>query len=176
MGAEGREAPEGASGAGGQTARRGARVRVRVRACALVRVRGPLEPRTAACPLPVLSGCGFLAVLLTAVFLEPVRDAQPEGEGEKQAPPFWSTLLSTFKLLRDKRLRLLILLPMLSGFEQAFLSGDYTRVREELAGGRLGAPRAACSPSGLGGAAHGAGCELTWPGTRVASRLRRVSR
>ena len=69
-----------------------------------------------------------------AVFLEPVRDAQPEGEGEKQAPPFWSTLLSTFKLLRDKRLRLLILLPMLSGFEQAFLSGDYTRVREGPAG------------------------------------------
>lgn len=131
-----------------------------LRACA-----GPLVPRTAACPLPVLSGCGFLAVLLMAVFLEPVRDARPEGEGEKQAPPFWSTLLSTFKLLRDKRLRLLILLPMLSGFEQAFLSGDYTRVREGLAGGRLGAPRAAHCPSGLGGAARGAGCELTWPGT-----------
>ncbi|XP_070233135.1 protein unc-93 homolog A isoform X2 [Bos mutus] len=77
--------------------------------------------------LGIYTGCGFLAVLLMAVFLEPVRDAQPEGEGEKQAPPFWSTLLSTFKLLRDKRLRLLILLPMLSGFEQAFLSGDYTR-------------------------------------------------
>ncbi|XP_024852591.1 protein unc-93 homolog A isoform X4 [Bos taurus] len=77
--------------------------------------------------LGIYTGCGFLAVLLMAVFLEPVRDAQPEGEDEKQAPPFWSTLLSTFKLLRDKRLRLLILLPMLSGFEQAFLSGDYTR-------------------------------------------------
>ncbi|XP_061284541.1 protein unc-93 homolog A isoform X4 [Bos javanicus] len=77
--------------------------------------------------LGIYTGCGFLAVLLMAVFLEPVRDARPEGEGEKQAPPFWSTLLSTFKLLRDKRLRLLILLPMLSGFEQAFLSGDYTR-------------------------------------------------
>ncbi|OWK01900.1 UNC93A [Cervus elaphus hippelaphus] len=72
-------------------------------------------------------GCGFLAVLLTAVFLEPVKDAGPEGDSEKWATPFWSTLLSTFKLLRDKRLRLLILLPMLSGFEQAFLSGDYTR-------------------------------------------------
>ncbi|XP_055289478.1 protein unc-93 homolog A isoform X2 [Moschus berezovskii] len=75
----------------------------------------------------IYTGCGFLAVLLMAVFLEPVKDAQLEGEGEKQAPPFWSTLLSTFKLLRDKRMRLLILLPMLSGFEQAFLSGDYTR-------------------------------------------------
>ncbi|KAM9679431.1 protein unc-93 homolog A isoform 4-T5 [Dama dama] len=75
----------------------------------------------------IYTGCGFLAVLLTAVFLEPVKDAGPEGDSEKRATPFWSTLLSTFKLLRDKRLRLLILLPMLSGFEQAFLSGDYTR-------------------------------------------------
>lgn len=94
---------------------------------------------------PVLSGCGFLAVLLTAVFLEPVKDAGPEGDSEKRATPFWSTLLSTFKLLRDKRLRLLILLPMLSGFEQAFLSGDYTRVREGLAGGWLRAPWG-CTP------------------------------
>lgn len=38
-------------------------------------------------------------------------------------------MLSTFKLYRDKRLRLLVLLPLYSGFEQAFLAGDYTRVR-----------------------------------------------
>uniref|UniRef100_A0A8D1ZP43 Protein unc-93 homolog A n=2 Tax=Sus scrofa TaxID=9823 RepID=A0A8D1ZP43_PIG len=72
-------------------------------------------------------GSGVLAVLLTAVFLEPVKDAQQKSEGEKKAPPFWSTLLSTFKLFRDKRLRLLVLLPLYSGFEQAFLAGDYTR-------------------------------------------------
>uniref|UniRef100_A0A8C7A821 Protein unc-93 homolog A n=1 Tax=Neovison vison TaxID=452646 RepID=A0A8C7A821_NEOVI len=71
-------------------------------------------------------GSGVLAVLLVAVFLEPIRDAQQEGEGEKKSP-FWFTLLSSFRLLRDKRLRLLVLLPVYSGFEQAFLAGDYTR-------------------------------------------------
>uniref|UniRef100_A0A8C9BWE8 Protein unc-93 homolog A n=1 Tax=Phocoena sinus TaxID=42100 RepID=A0A8C9BWE8_PHOSS len=72
-------------------------------------------------------GSGFLAILLTAVFLEPVKDAQQKSEGEKQASPFWSTLLSTVKLFRDKRLCLLVLLPLYSGFQQAFLAGDYTR-------------------------------------------------
>uniref|UniRef100_A0A8C3YQP7 Protein unc-93 homolog A n=1 Tax=Catagonus wagneri TaxID=51154 RepID=A0A8C3YQP7_9CETA len=72
-------------------------------------------------------GSGVLAVLLTAVFLEPIKDAQRESEEKRKAPPFWSTLLSTFKLLRDKRLRLLVLLPLYCGFEQAFLAGDYTR-------------------------------------------------
>uniref|UniRef100_A0A8C0MEW2 Protein unc-93 homolog A n=2 Tax=Canis lupus familiaris TaxID=9615 RepID=A0A8C0MEW2_CANLF len=71
-------------------------------------------------------GSGVLAVLLIALFLEPIKDAQQKSEGEKKSS-FWSTLLSTFKLLRDKRLRLLVLLPMYSGFEQAFLAGDYTR-------------------------------------------------
>nr|XP_030708693.1 protein unc-93 homolog A isoform X2 [Globicephala melas] len=72
-------------------------------------------------------GSGFLAVLLIAVFLEPIKDAQQESEGEKQPSPFWSTLLSTAKLYRDKRLCLLVLLPLYSGFQQAFLAGDYTR-------------------------------------------------
>lgn len=72
-------------------------------------------------------GSGVLAVLLVAVFLEPIKDAQRKREGD-EGPPFWSTLLSTFRLLGDKRLRLLVLLPMYSGFEQAFLAGDYTRV------------------------------------------------
>ncbi|XP_032507209.1 protein unc-93 homolog A [Phocoena sinus] len=77
--------------------------------------------------LGVYTGSGFLAILLTAVFLEPVKDAQQKSEGEKQASPFWSTLLSTVKLFRDKRLCLLVLLPLYSGFQQAFLAGDYTR-------------------------------------------------
>uniref|UniRef100_A0ABI7ZY14 Protein unc-93 homolog A n=1 Tax=Felis catus TaxID=9685 RepID=A0ABI7ZY14_FELCA len=71
-------------------------------------------------------GSGVLAVLLVAVFLEPIKDAQRKREGD-EGPPFWSTLLSTFRLLGDKRLRLLVLLPMYTGFEQAFLAGDYTR-------------------------------------------------
>ncbi|XP_026934913.1 protein unc-93 homolog A isoform X1 [Sagmatias obliquidens] len=77
--------------------------------------------------LGIYTGSGFLAVLLIALFLEPIKDAQQESEGEKQASPFWSTLLSTAKLFRDKRLCLLVLLPLYSGFQQAFLAGDYTR-------------------------------------------------
>ncbi|KAM8788027.1 protein unc-93 homolog A [Rhynchonycteris naso] len=75
--------------------------------------------------LGIYTGSGVLAVLLVALFLEPLREAQQEKEGE--TPSFWSTLLLTFKLFRDKRLRLLVLLPMYSGFQQAFLAGEYTR-------------------------------------------------
>ncbi|XP_030659944.1 protein unc-93 homolog A isoform X2 [Nomascus leucogenys] len=72
-------------------------------------------------------GSGVLAVLMIAAFLEPIRDVQRESEGKKRSPPFWSTLLSTFKLYRDKRLCLLILLPLYSGLQQGFLSSEYTR-------------------------------------------------
>ncbi|CAK6446454.1 unnamed protein product [Pipistrellus nathusii] len=70
-------------------------------------------------------GSGVLAVLLVALFLDPIRDTLHNGDGEK--PSVRSTVLSTFQLLRDRRLRLLLLLPMYSGFEQAFMAGDYTR-------------------------------------------------
>uniref|UniRef100_A0A2I3S9S9 Protein unc-93 homolog A n=1 Tax=Pan troglodytes TaxID=9598 RepID=A0A2I3S9S9_PANTR len=72
-------------------------------------------------------GSGVLAVLMIAAFLQPIRDVQRESEGEKKSVPFWSTLLSTFKLYRDKRLCLLILLPLYSGLQQGFLSSEYTR-------------------------------------------------
>ncbi|XP_008067057.2 protein unc-93 homolog A [Carlito syrichta] len=75
--------------------------------------------------LGIYTGSGVLAILLIAVFLEPIRDIH--SDGEKKALPFWSTLLSTFKLLRDKRLCLLVLLPLYSGLQQGFLSGEYTR-------------------------------------------------
>lgn len=77
--------------------------------------------------LGIYTGSGVLAVLLVALFLEPIRDSQQKSEGEKKPPSFWSTILSTFKLFRDKRLCFLVLLPLYSGFEQAFLAGDYTR-------------------------------------------------
>ncbi|XP_049761399.1 protein unc-93 homolog A [Elephas maximus indicus] len=73
----------------------------------------------------IYTGCGLLAVLLVAVVLEPIQDPQQKSEGEKLH--LWSNLLATFKLLRDPRLRLLILLPTYSGFEQGFLAGDYTK-------------------------------------------------
>uniref|UniRef100_A0A8C5Y2S6 Protein unc-93 homolog A n=1 Tax=Microcebus murinus TaxID=30608 RepID=A0A8C5Y2S6_MICMU len=72
-------------------------------------------------------GSGVLAILLIVVFLENIQDVQREGGGERKSPPFWSTLLSTFKLFRDKRLCLLTLLPLYSGLQQGFLSGEYTR-------------------------------------------------
>ncbi|XP_020039066.2 protein unc-93 homolog A isoform X2 [Castor canadensis] len=78
--------------------------------------------------LGIYTGSGVLAILLIAMFLEPLEDNQQKSEGEKRSsPPFWSTLLSTFRLFRDKRLCLLILLPLYSGLQQGFLSGEYTR-------------------------------------------------
>ncbi|XP_006871255.1 PREDICTED: protein unc-93 homolog A [Chrysochloris asiatica] len=73
----------------------------------------------------IYTGCGVLAVLLIAIFLEPIKDPQQKSEGEKLS--LWSNLLATFRLLRDKRLRLLVLLPLYSGFQQGFMSGDYTK-------------------------------------------------
>ncbi|XP_006915146.1 protein unc-93 homolog A [Pteropus alecto] len=84
--------------------------------------------------LGIYTGSGVLAVLLVALFLEPVRDVPQKSEAEDRSPSFRSTLLSTFKLFGDKRLRFLILLPMYSGFEQAFLAGDYTRGRRGVTG------------------------------------------
>nr|XP_012632274.1 protein unc-93 homolog A isoform X1 [Microcebus murinus] len=77
--------------------------------------------------LGIYTGSGVLAILLIVVFLENIQDVQREGGGERKSPPFWSTLLSTFKLFRDKRLCLLTLLPLYSGLQQGFLSGEYTR-------------------------------------------------
>lgn len=95
---------------------------------------GGSRPQTAAAPHAVLPGSGVLAVLLVALLLDPLGEARPQGDGEP--PSVRSTLLSTFRLLRDRRLRLLVLLPVYSGFEQAFLAGDYTRVgRAGPAGG-----------------------------------------
>ncbi|KAF6116883.1 unc-93-like protein A [Phyllostomus discolor] len=75
--------------------------------------------------LGIYTGSGVLAVLLVALLLDPLGEPQQRSEGG--TPSVCSTLLSTFRLLRDRRLRLLVLLPMYSGFEQAFLAGDYTR-------------------------------------------------
>ncbi|XP_053448691.1 protein unc-93 homolog A isoform X2 [Nycticebus coucang] len=76
--------------------------------------------------LGIYTGSGILAILLIAVFLEPIQDDRRDCAEEKQ-PPFWSTLLSTFRLFKDRRLRLLVLLPLYSGLQQGFLSGEYTR-------------------------------------------------
>ncbi|XP_062407330.1 protein unc-93 homolog A isoform X2 [Sardina pilchardus] len=71
-------------------------------------------------------GVGVLAVILVAVFLDNIdRDNAREFRGNRT--PFCGTFLATFKLLKDKRLIMLIPLTMYSGFEQSFLSGEYTK-------------------------------------------------
>ncbi|XP_016083372.2 protein unc-93 homolog A [Ornithorhynchus anatinus] len=77
--------------------------------------------------LGVYTGSGVLAVLLVAIFLDPINDNPPEKTGEKKKDSFWGTFLETFQQLKDKRQCLLIPLTMYSGFEQGFLSGDYTK-------------------------------------------------
>lgn len=74
--------------------------------------------------LGIYTGSGVLAVLLVAVFLQPLKDAQREA-GPRSS--LCSTLTSTFRLFRDRRLQLLVWLPVYSGFQQAFLAGDYTK-------------------------------------------------
>uniref|UniRef100_A0A8C3RFP7 Protein unc-93 homolog A n=1 Tax=Cyanoderma ruficeps TaxID=181631 RepID=A0A8C3RFP7_9PASS len=79
--------------------------------------------------LGVYTASGVLAVLLIIIFLDQIKSDQAETEKEKlEAPSFWSTFLATFRHLKDKRQCLLIPLTMYSGFEQGFLSGDYTKV------------------------------------------------
>lgn len=58
-----------------------------------------------------------------------------EGEARPVSPSIWSIILSTFTLFKDKRLCLLILLPLYSGLNQGFLYGEYTKVREKEAQG-----------------------------------------
>ncbi|CAB1342913.1 unnamed protein product, partial [Coregonus sp. 'balchen'] len=71
-------------------------------------------------------GVGMLAMMIVAVFLDNIdRDQAQEFRGNRE--PFWSTFLATFTLLKDKRLVILIPLSMYSGFEQSFLSGEYTK-------------------------------------------------
>ncbi|KAJ7411563.1 Protein unc-93 A [Willisornis vidua] len=78
--------------------------------------------------LGVYTASGVLAVLLIIIFLDQIKSDQAETEKEKlETPSFWSTFLATFKHLKDKRQCLLIPLTMYSGFEQGFLSGDYTK-------------------------------------------------
>ncbi|XP_056151016.1 protein unc-93 homolog A [Lampris incognitus] len=71
-------------------------------------------------------GVGVLAMIIVAVFLENIdREQTDEFRGNRE--PFCHTFLSTFRLLRDWRMVTLIPLTMYSGFEQSFLSGEYTK-------------------------------------------------
>ncbi|XP_061756869.1 protein unc-93 homolog A isoform X3 [Nerophis ophidion] len=71
-------------------------------------------------------GVGVLAMLIVAIFLDNIdREQTSEFRGNRE--PFCHTFLATFRLLKDWRLLMLIPLTMYSGFEQSFLSGEYTK-------------------------------------------------
>ena len=67
-------------------------------------------------------------MIIVGVFLDNIDQEQTrQFRGNRE--PFCQTFLSTFSLLKDRRLLMLIPLTMYSGFEQSFLSGEYTKVR-----------------------------------------------
>uniref|UniRef100_A0A8C3GBC3 Protein unc-93 homolog A n=2 Tax=Cyclopterus lumpus TaxID=8103 RepID=A0A8C3GBC3_CYCLU len=71
-------------------------------------------------------GVGVLAMIIVAVFLDNIdREQSSQFRGNRE--PFCQTFLATFRLLKDWRLLTLIPLTMYSGFEQSFLSGEYTK-------------------------------------------------
>lgn len=77
--------------------------------------------------LSFVVGVGVLAMIIVAVFLDNIDQEQTrQFRGNRE--PFFQTFLATFRLLKDWRLVTLIPLTMYSGFEQSFLSGEYTKV------------------------------------------------
>ncbi|XP_033932292.1 protein unc-93 homolog A [Pseudochaenichthys georgianus] len=71
-------------------------------------------------------GVGVLAMIIVAVFLDNI-DREESSHFRENREPFSKTFLATFRLLKDWRLLTLIPLTMYSGFEQSFLSGEYTK-------------------------------------------------
>lgn len=71
-------------------------------------------------------GVGVLAMIIVAVFLDNI-DHEQTSQFRENREPFCQTFLATFRLLKDWRLVTLIPLTMYSGFEQSFLSGEYTK-------------------------------------------------
>ncbi|XP_069811629.1 protein unc-93 homolog A-like isoform X1 [Dendropsophus ebraccatus] len=74
----------------------------------------------------IYTGCGVLAVLLIAILLEQIDLTDQKNEGEASFS-IWKTFLGTIRQLKDIRQCLLIPLTMFSGFQQGFLSSDYTK-------------------------------------------------
>lgn len=74
----------------------------------------------------VCVGAGVLAMLIVAVFLDDI-DRDRASRFREKREPFCKTFLATFRLLKDWRLLLVVPLTMYSGFEQSFLSGEYTK-------------------------------------------------
>ncbi|XP_053316255.1 protein unc-93 homolog A-like [Spea bombifrons] len=76
--------------------------------------------------LGIYTGCGTLAVLLVACFLDPI-DLQHKMDKSEPPRNIFTHFLVTLKHLQDKRQWLLIPLTMYSGIEQGFILSDYTQ-------------------------------------------------
>lgn len=72
-------------------------------------------------------------MIIVAVFLDNI-DSEQSSRFRGNREPFCQTFLATFRLLKDWRLVTLIPLTMYSGFEQSFLSGEYTKVKRSPRG------------------------------------------
>ncbi|XP_076024087.1 protein unc-93 homolog A [Genypterus blacodes] len=98
--------------------------------CSGFNVSSSSNSRPALSLVQTLVGCyigvGVLAMVIIAVFLDNV-DGERASQFRGNREPFCHTFLATFRLLKDRRLVILIPLTMYSGFEQSFLSGEYTK-------------------------------------------------
>ncbi|XP_069589840.1 protein unc-93 homolog A-like [Ranitomeya imitator] len=74
----------------------------------------------------IYTGSGVIAVLLVIFFLDQI-DISEDQKLENNNSTIWNSLLGTIYQLKDKRQCLLIPLTMFSGFQQGFLSSDYTK-------------------------------------------------
>ncbi|XP_044146804.1 protein unc-93 homolog A-like [Bufo gargarizans] len=74
----------------------------------------------------IYTASGVIAVLLIVIFLDHI-DLSEETKEQTDEPTIWNSLLGTLQQLKDIRQCLLIPLTMFSGFQQGFLSSDYTK-------------------------------------------------
>ncbi|XP_053316259.1 protein unc-93 homolog A-like [Spea bombifrons] len=76
--------------------------------------------------LGAYTGCGVIGILIILLCLDQINLKNEHNKDEDQQS-LCSIVFSTFKHLKDKRQCLLIPITMLSGLEQGFITGDYTR-------------------------------------------------
>ncbi|XP_056422997.1 protein unc-93 homolog A-like isoform X2 [Hyla sarda] len=74
----------------------------------------------------IYTGSGVIAILLIVIFLDQI-DLSEEQKEENNNPTICTSLLGTIRQLKDKRQCLLIPLTMFSGFQQGFLSSEFTK-------------------------------------------------
>ncbi|XP_072000198.1 protein unc-93 homolog A-like [Engystomops pustulosus] len=74
----------------------------------------------------VYVACGLIALLLVAVFLDPI-DHQTENKNADCHENFYTPFLETMKQLQDERQCLLIPITVYSGIVQGFILSDYTK-------------------------------------------------